>query len=82
MSAIFSALQFLQSLCALLGVGRLSMPARLILHEGDALALHRVGQDALGFPGDGGGVVGRQDLLDVVAVGHLVEVEAEGRPGS
>ena len=39
------------------------MPAHLVLHEGDTLALDGVGQDALGLAGDGGGAEVRGILL-------------------
>ena len=54
------------------------MPADLVLHEGDTLALHRLGDDAgrapLGRPRLG---EGSAELVEVIAVGDLDDMEPE-----
>ena len=53
------------------------MPAHLVLHKGDALALDGVGQDTLGHTGNGGCTEGRLNGVQIVAV-NLMNIQAEG----
>ena len=79
------ALQFLQfgfqlglGLGHLLVVGRLAMPAGVVLHEAHALALDGLGQNHSGLALGGGSFLeGLDDLVIVVAV-DLDDVPAEG----
>ena len=75
---MFLVLQFLQSLLALLGIWGLAVPADLILHERNALALDGVCKDGLGLAGHGRLGERGLDGVKIVAVGQLDEVEAEG----
>ena len=57
----------------------LARPERARLHEGDAFALHGVGDDHLGLAGDGANLIERvREGLEIMAIaaGHM---PAEGR---
>src|SRR5262245_9033618 len=57
------------------GFGRLAMPLRVVLHEGDALALDGVGDDCRGHSPRGLGLI--EGLADLI---HPVAVDLEDRP--
>ena len=62
---------------ALLGIWGLAVPADLILHERNALALDGVCKDGLGLAGHGRLGECGLDGVKIVAVGQLDEVKAE-----
>lgn len=55
-----------------------AVPASLVLHEGYALALDGVAQDAARLAGKVRHIQCGDDLFKVVAVGYLDDVKAEG----